>query len=251
MARDLTFNNFQATITKEIEESNQFDDLKKTEKDLTNKIKKVTEEYRKAQNEYVRETDENNRDIADLKKKVNEADVVAKIDIQYLERQILGAQSCQDRLYKQEETDLMDQIKALEAELATENEVNKSVKDHLAKKQAELNKRAGETDHKMETERKKLETEKTEIKDKKTQAQMEMQRIVEDINKDNEDRKRREDQDKEKEEEEQHKVQEKMSMEDAARFIQRKWVWFQTVGKHLAKKRKGGKKGGKGKKKKK
>ena len=38
-------------------------------------------------------------------------------------------------------------------------------------------------------------------------------------------------------------------MDEAARFIQRKWQWFQTVGKFLAKKRKG-KKGGKKKKKK-
>lgn len=37
-------------------------------------------------------------------------------------------------------------------------------------------------------------------------------------------------------------------MEDAARAIQAKWQWFQTVGKHLVKKRKG-KKGGKKKKK--
>lgn len=40
-----------------------------------------------------------------------------------------------------------------------------------------------------------------------------------------------------------------MSMDDAARFIQRKWTWFNTVGKFLAKKRKKGKKGGKKKKK--
>ena len=219
----LSFNNFNNLINKEIEDSNQFEELKRQEKDLTSKIKKVTEEYRKAQNEYVRETDENNQEIADLKKKVNEADVEAKLHIQYLERQIQGAQSCQDRLYKQEETELMNQIKVLEAELATENEVNMSVKDHLAKKQAELNKLAGETDDKMETEKKRLETEKTEIKDQKTQAQMEMQQIVEEINKDNEDRKRREDIEKEREEEEEAKIKDKMSMEDAARFIQRKW----------------------------
>ena len=96
----------------------------------------------------------------------------------------------------------MDEIKALEAELATEHEVNRSVKDHLAQRQGELNKKAQETDDKMENERKKLETEKTDIKDQKTQAQMEMQRIVEDINKDNEDRKRREDLDNEKADEE-------------------------------------------------
>ena len=44
------------------------------------------------------------------------------------------------------------------------------------------------------------------------------------------------------------KIREKMSMEDAARYIQRRWNWFQTEGKFLAKK---GKKGRKGKKKKK
>ena len=37
-------------------------------------------------------------------------------------------------------------------------------------------------------------------------------------------------------------------MDDAARYIQRRWDWFQTEGKFLAKK---GKKGRKGKKKKK
>lgn len=39
-------------------------------------------------------------------------------------------------------------------------------------------------------------------------------------------------------------------METAALYVQRKWNWFQTVGKHLAKKRKGKKGGKKGKKKK-
>ena len=38
-------------------------------------------------------------------------------------------------------------------------------------------------------------------------------------------------------------------MEDAARYIQRKWKWFQDVGKFLAKKKKKGRKGGKKKKK--
>ena len=41
-----------------------------------------------------------------------------------------------------------------------------------------------------------------------------------------------------------------MSMEDAAKYIQRKWVWYQQFGKQLAKKKRGGKKKG-GKKKKK
>ena len=86
LAKDLHFQNFQNTINKEIEESNQFDELKKQEKDLTAKIKKVTDDYRKAQNEYVLETDDNNAEIAELKRKVNETDVEAKLHIQYLDR---------------------------------------------------------------------------------------------------------------------------------------------------------------------
>jgi hypothetical protein len=44
------------------------------------------------------------------------------------------------------------------------------------------------------------------------------------------------------------KKKEKMEMEDAARYIQRKWKWFQDEGRLLSKKKKKGKKGGKKKK---
>jgi hypothetical protein len=52
----------------------------------------------------------------------------------------------------------------------------------------------------------------------------------------------------EREDELERKKKEKMDMEDAARYIQRKWKWFQDVGRLLAKKRKKGKKGKKKKK---
>ena len=48
---------------------------------------------------------------------------------------------------------------------------------------------------------------------------------------------------------EEGKIQEKIDMDNAAKYIQYKWNWYQTEGKFLAKKRKG-KKGGKKKKKK-
>ena len=77
---------------------------------------------------------------------------------------------------------------------------------------------------------------------------MEITKILDFINQDTEERKRREEEQDAEAEQEKAKVQEKMSMDDAARYIQRRWVWFQTEGKFLAKK---GKKGRKGKKKKK
>jgi restriction endonuclease len=48
---------------------------------------------------------------------------------------------------------------------------------------------------------------------------------------------------KERQEELERKIHEKIDMEDAARYIQRKWKWYQEVGKFLAKKKKKGKKG--------
>ena len=63
-----------------------------------------------------------------------------------------------------------------------------------------------------------------------------------------EEKGKRDREEKERQEELERKRQEKMDMEDAARYIQRKWKWYQDVGKHLAKKKKG-KKGKKGKKK--
>lgn len=75
-----------------------------------------------------------------------------------------------------------------------------------------------------------------------------MLRITEQIKADTEERKKREEEQDNDEAGKEGKIREKMSMEDAARYIQRRWTWFQTEGKFLAKK---GKKGRKGKKKKK
>ena len=244
------YNNSNNSINKEIEESNMFAVLAAQEKELSQRIKQVTDDYKNAQNEYAREQHENTEEIKDLRTKVNEAKVEKELHIQYLQRIIEGAQSCQDRLYRQKESDLQSQIDRLRSELDTENEVNSAVKEHLQKKQIEMAKLNAEIDDKLELEKKRLEQEKQDIKEKKTEAAREMTEVLEMIHKDDEARKQREEREKEKEEEEIQKVKDKMSMEDAAKYIQRKWVWYQQFGKQLAKKKRGGKKKG-GKKKKK
>lgn len=79
-------------------------------------------------------------------------------------------------------------------------------------------------------------------------ASEEIAEIMERIKADTAERKQREEKQGIEEEQKNSKVREKMSMDDAARYIQRRWTWFQTEGRALAKK---GKKGRKGKKKKK
>jgi hypothetical protein len=73
--------------------------------------------------------------------------------------------------------------------------------------------------------------------------------IQEKLGNDTNERQHRDREDQKKRDAEDAEVRKKMEMEDAARAIQAKWAWFQAVGRTLAKKKKGGRKG-KGKKKK-
>lgn len=166
-----------------------------------------------------------------------------------MERHIEGAQSCQDRLYKKTETAMIEQIESMRKKLDTENLVTTTIKKHLATKVAELKDLSSKRDALREKEIADLELEKKKVTDKRVEAQQEYDKVKEDILNDDENRQRIALLEKQKEAKDDEKVKEKMSMDEAARFIQRKWNWFQTVGKFLAKKRKG-KKGGKKKKKK-
>lgn len=57
-----------------------------------------------------------------------------------MERQIEGQQSCQDRLYRKEESKMEIKIENLLKQLETENLVSNTIKKHLAAKQSELQK---------------------------------------------------------------------------------------------------------------
>lgn len=106
METDLTFSKFTKDIETWVAESHRYDMLKQQEKDLTLEIDKTAKKYKKYQNEFTREQDENTKEMTELKRQKNEAQVEKDLHIQYLERQIQGAQSCEDRLHKKEETEL-------------------------------------------------------------------------------------------------------------------------------------------------
>jgi len=136
----------------------------------------------------------------------------------------------------------------LKSVLATEEEVNNVVRSHLSERVQLLQGKSKEQESKCEEERVRIESERNEIKEKKTKASEEIAEIMEKIKADTAERKQREEKQGIDGDTKAAKIREKMSMDDAARYIQRRWVWFQTEGRFLAKK---GKKGRKGKKKKK
>ena len=77
--------------------------------------------------------------MTELKRQKNEAQVEKDLHIQYLERQIQGQQSCEDRLHLKKETELQKEIDRLKGVLATEREVNEAVEAHLKQRVQELN----------------------------------------------------------------------------------------------------------------
>lgn len=92
-----------------------------------------------------------------------------------------------------------------------------------------------------------MQAEEQEILNKKDETVAEYERFKDLIEKDDETRKLRSEEEGRKGEAEEEKVRERVQMDDAARNIQRKWDWYQKVGRFQKKK---GKKGKKEKKKK-
>lgn len=78
---ELKFDTFAANIAKELQNQHEFERLRTEEKDLNLKIKKITLEDQKAKEEAQKQTHEDNLEIAEKKKAVNETEVDSKLHI--------------------------------------------------------------------------------------------------------------------------------------------------------------------------
>lgn len=108
--------------------------------------------------------------MSELKRQKNETMVEKDLHIQYLERQIQGKQSCEDRLHTKEANALQKEIDQMNAVLATEREVNMAVKAHLQERVSQLTMKYKEQEAKREAEITRIENERNEIKDRKNKA---------------------------------------------------------------------------------
>lgn len=90
---------------------------------------------------------------------------------------------------------------------------------------------------------------KEEILKRKLDHETNIEKINGHIEQEDEEKRKRDKEEDERQEKLAKERQTKIEMEDAARYIQRKWEWYQVEGRLLAKKRKKGRKGKKKKKK--
>jgi hypothetical protein len=222
--------------------------LRNDEKDLNQEIKRLNDDFKRAQDEYAKEANENNQQILDLKKTVNETKTEKELYVQYRKREIEGKLSTLARVFDKEKLKLKEKIVILEEQLQTENLVSDRIRKFVQAKADTLQKLADKQDKFREKQVDLLEKDRDGIEQKKIEDEAEIQRMHGLIQEEVSDKSKRDQDEKERQQELERKRQEKMDMEDAARYIQRKWKWYQEVGKFLAKKKKKGKKGGKKKK---
>ena len=161
-----------------------------------------------------------------LKKNVNEAQVEKELHLQYLERQIEGEYAMHNRKFKQMEQELLKVINDYQMQLRTEEEVNNAIKEHLEVRTREINEQRKDRDALKDRKVANLDEQREQIMNDKQQAKEECDKIMNLIQEDNEERKQIEAEDKKQEDDERAKIEEKLAMEDAARYIQGRWDWF-------------------------
>lgn len=247
MGESQSFQNFRIQTEKALEDQQKFDQLKLQEKDLNEEIKKINLELKKKQDEFAKEAKESSDEIMNQKRRWNEQKTERELITELKKREIDGKLACKKRIQSKEEMSLRDKIAQLNKGLEVEQIVSKKIQDFIVKKKKKTDGINDEREKKKEDKLKELQNQKEDIDTKMGFAQQEEQEYQKRCDLENEEREKQTMDDASNLEKEQSKVQEKLDMESAARYVQKKWIWYQTEGKLLAKK----KKKGKGKKKKK
>lgn len=246
--RELSYAQFKGDIKAGLDAQGEFERLRTDEKDLNQQIKRLNEDFKRAQDDYAKEANENNQEILQLKKQVNETKTEKELYVQYRARETDGKLGCQRRIFDKEKERLNERIKLLEEQLTTEKLVSERIRKFLQQKAEILSKKADEQDRVKDQKVDQITRDREEIYKEKAGEEDAIKEVSLQIQGEEDEKGRRDRDERDRQDELDRKRQEKMDMEDAARYIQRKWKWFQEVGKHLAKKKKGKK--GKGKKKK-
>jgi len=161
-----------------------------------------------------------------LKKQVNETKTEAELYVQYQDREMLGKHSCSSRLHSKTETGYETKINALERQLKTEQLVSDRIRRYMERKTNMLVTHAEDHDKVKDKKVELLQKEKDDILKKKMEHESNIEKINGFIENEDEERRKREKEEEERQEKLEKEKQMKIEMEDAARYIQRKWEWY-------------------------
>lgn len=235
-------------IKEGLEGIEKLDKLRKEEKDYQSKIKHINAERNEKQKESTAEFEETQSDIKMLEKSLTDAKTDSELFLRYLESEATGKQDCQLRLFEQEEKGLEDKIKDLEDRIERENLVSNKIKDFLRIRKEKVDKQAETWDDKKDKEIERLTKLINDISNKKSEDESKQEEVDSQLQFEMAELEAQKKMELEKEKALQRKKEENIARDNAARYLQQKWIWWKTVGKAFSK---GKKKRGGGKKKKK
>lgn len=244
------YGQFQKKIEDDMQQQQKYDKLKEDERTYTQKIQKVNSDLKKKQDDYAKEAGESTEEITKYRKNLNEVKIETELQIQYTQRRIEGILSTKERLNKIEEAKLQQAIKDLKENLIIEQEVSAKIISFINKRRGYIQELSDAREKQCQNETNKLKEQQDKVNFDKEEAENDIAKVRQYIEDEEAARLVQQQKDDEAAAEEAQKEQEKQDRIIAAKYIEKKWHWFQTEGKFLAKKRKKGKgKGGKKKKK--
>lgn len=247
--KDLSYSHFKEEILNGLENIEKLGKLRKEEKELQTKIKQVTTEHKEKDAESKAEFEETEKEIKLLEKNLNDSKTDSDLLLKYLQDKADGEEICQLRLYEQKETTLEDEIRDLEEKIERENLVSNKIRNFLRDKKETLDKEAEKWDEKNKKESEKLNQEIEELERKRKEDEEKQTQVDADLQNEMMELEQKKKEEIEKQKALERKKEENIARDNAARYLQQKWIWWKTVGKTLSKKGRKGKKGGKKKKK--
>ena len=157
---------------------------------------------------------------------MNETKTERELQVQYKEREIAGKLACMKRLQSMEQQTLRDKIQKLKDNLEIEGKVSKKIQSFIGAKKSQIITKYEALDQKRENCNKKIAEDKEDIELKKEEANEEMNEMQKKVEEQNEERRKQEILDEENAAEERRHLQEKIDMDIAAKYIQKKWNWY-------------------------
>ena len=125
-----------------------------------------------------------------------------------------------------EQQTLRDKIQKLKDNLEIEGKVSKKIQSFIGAKKSQIITKYEALDQKRENCNKKIAEDKEDIELKKEEANEEMNEMQKKVEEQNEERRKQEILDEENAAEERRHLQEKIDMDIAAKYIQKKWNWY-------------------------
>eukprot|EP00344_Euplotes_crassus_P011949 CAMPEP_0196997718 /NCGR_PEP_ID=MMETSP1380-20130617/3258_1 /TAXON_ID=5936 /ORGANISM="Euplotes crassus, Strain CT5" /LENGTH=348 /DNA_ID=CAMNT_0042414037 /DNA_START=103 /DNA_END=1149 /DNA_ORIENTATION=+ len=245
--KDLSYQKFKDTIIEGHENNEKLGKLRKEEKELQTKIKNITTEHNEKDEESLLEFEETEKEIKLLEKTLNDSKTDSDLLLKYLQDKADGEEICQLRGFEQKETVLEDEIRELEDKINREKQVSDKIKTFLLAKKQELENEAEEWDVKNKQETDKLTQEIKELEDKRKEDEERHREVQAQLENESAELERKKKEEEAQQRELERKKQENIARDNAARYLQDKWIWWDKVGRGLSKK---GRKGKKKKKKK-